>query len=228
MNEKVLIKSTNSKKTTIFFISAIAILIVLAFSLLFLGIKQDLEQHFYYFEVVGLYACKLCDHKRIAKDAVVGHILTTHGDDLIVYQLVALFLIFLAVLLFLTYLSMKRSHITITDSNIFGKTFWGKEVVLPIHMVSAFSTSKSFSVIAITTSSGFIKFHGIGNYKEIAVVLQQLINEKQQKPDTQENTSTNQSDLKNLDYLIKLKNLLDNNIITQEEFDIKKKELFGL
>ncbi|MBE5740735.1 MAG: SHOCT domain-containing protein [Clostridiales bacterium] len=95
-------------------------------------------------------------------------------------------------------------------------------------MVSAYATSKFFSVIAITTASGFIRFPCIGNYEEIANILQQLLNERQKKTETQENSISQQSNSKNLDNLVKLKNLLDNGIITQEEFETKKKEILKL
>ena len=123
---------------------------------------------------------------------------------------------------------MSRCNITVTDKNIHGRTFWGKKVVLPMHMVSAYSTSNIFSVLSITTSSGFIKFPCIGNYKEIANVLHELLNERQFKTETQNCLPTNESPSNSLDDLMKLKNLLDNGIITQEELDTKKKELLGL
>ena len=76
--------------------------------------------------------------------------------------------------------------------------------------------------------SGKIKFLCQGNYNEIAGVLQQLLNERQKNTEIQESLQSRQSNANNLDDLVKLKTLLDSGIITQEEFDVKKKELLKL
>ena len=95
-------------------------------------------------------------------------------------------------------------------------------------MISDFSIRKIFCVVGISTASGYINFPCISNYKEIADILQQLLNERQQKTETKENIILPQNKSKNLDDLVKLKNLLENDIITQDEFEIKKKEILGL
>ena len=119
------------------------------------------------------------------------------------------------------YFCYTKCELTITEKNIKGKSLFGKEVVLPIYMVSAFSTKMLFSVIAVATSSGFVKFGCIANYKEIGEVLTSLISERQENTRV-EGTSSN------LDSLKQLKELLDNGIITQEEFETKKKQILGL
>ncbi|MBQ8757617.1 MAG: SHOCT domain-containing protein [Oscillospiraceae bacterium] len=92
-------------------------------------------------------------------------------------------------------------------------------------MISAYSTKKFCSVIAVATASGITKFALIGNYKEISEVLAKRIREVQQPVQTNtQATSGNTS----LDDLVKLKSLLDSGIISQEEFDSKKKQLLGL
>lgn len=239
MEEKVLIKSVTSKKTKQVFIGvAIALLIV---SIIFLVLanslgKQDWAYNHYGYYFSGYYyECYYCGDLWLSNE-MVPHILEYHSDkfdfsNFFVYGLVWLILhwsfIFLAVVVYLIYFLISRCNITITDKNISGRTFWGKEVVLPIHMVSAYSISKIFSVVAITSASGSIKFPGIGNYEEIVEVLQELLNERQKRTETQENLSSQQNDSRNLDYLIKLKNLLDSGIITKEEYDAKKKEILG-
>ena len=82
------------------------------------------------------------------------------------------------------------------------------------------------STIAVSTSSGLTKFALIGNYVEIGNVLSAMINERQENTVKVEN-NINASN-SNMEDIVKLKNLLDMGIITQEEFDAKKKQLLGL
>ena len=101
-------------------------------------------------------------------------------------------------------------------------------MILPLYQISAYSTKDFFSVISIATASGFVKFALIENHKEIGDILQNLINERQEKTQTPITAETKQQNVNSLDDLKKLKDFLDSGIITQEEFDAKKKELLGL
>ena len=130
-----------------------------------------------------------------------------------------------AIIIGIIYLVNRKCELQITENNVKGKTLLGKEVVLPLYMVSAYSTRRFLSVIAVATASGITKFSLIGNYKEIGEVLSKKINERQQNTETAaKKTSENTA----MDDLLKLKSLLDSGIITQEEFDAKKKQLLGL
>jgi hypothetical protein len=80
--------------------------------------------------------------------------------------------------------------------------------------------------VAVATASGLTKFSLIENYEEIGNVLSQLINQRQRN--TQATTAPSFSKSDPIEDLIKLKSLLDSGIITQEEFDAKKKQLLGL
>ena len=95
-------------------------------------------------------------------------------------------------------------------------------------MVSAYATKKLFSTITIATSSGITKFALVENYLEIGNVLSQKINERQENTATSSNASTPVYQSSAMDELKKLKDLLDAGIISQEEFDAKKKQLLGL
>ena len=130
-----------------------------------------------------------------------------------------------SIVLSIIYLPLSKCELQITESSVTGKALFGKKVVLPLYMVSAYSTRKFCSVIAVATASGITKFALIGNYKEISEVLAKRIRELQQPGQTNtQATSGNTS----LDDLVKLKSLLDSGIISQEEFDSKKKQLLGL
>ena len=127
------------------------------------------------------------------------------------------------------YLATRKCELILTEKNVKGKTVFGKEVVLPLYMVSAYSTRKFLSTITVATSSGITKFALIRNYKEIGSALSQKINERQENtasatvvgaPIVQQSSA--------MDELKKLKDLLDAGVITQEEFEAKKKQLLGL
>ena len=141
-------------------------------------------------------------------------------------------LLLVAGIVALVYNIHKQCELIITEKNVRGKTLRGKEVVLPLYMVSAYSTSKCMSTISVATSSGLTKFTLIGNYNEIGNVLSGLINERQTNTATAQAATSAQSapapQSNSMDDLVKLKSLLDSGIITQEEFDAKKKQLLGL
>ena len=133
-----------------------------------------------------------------------------------------------AVLAFVFYLIFSKTELTVTDKRVYGKTVFGKRVDLPFDSISAVGTALMKS-IAVTTSSGAIKFALIANSNEVHSVVSNLLIERQSKPTAtaapvvkQEIPQSNAEELK------KYKELLDMGVITQEEFDAKKKQLLGL
>ena len=131
----------------------------------------------------------------------------------------------IAITIVVLYFINHKCELCITENNIKGKTLFGKEVVLPLYMISSYSTRKLFSVVTIATASGITNFSLIGNYKEIGEVLATKINERQKNTETVTKQSSENS---KMDDLVKLKSLLDSGIITQEEFDTKKKQFLDL
>ena len=130
---------------------------------------------------------------------------------------------------FISFLILSKSKLTITDMGVKGRTMWGKEVVLPLSMISAYSTRKFLSKVSVATSSGFVHFGFIENYKEMGETLKQLIAERQRDTEiSQEKVYQITKENSGADEIKKYKELLDNGIITQEEFDAKKKQILGL
>lgn len=132
----------------------------------------------------------------------------------------------ISVILLVFFLYFSKMSLTVTNKRIYGQTAFGKRVDLPLDMISAVGTS-AFKGIAVATSSGKIKFLGISNQEEVHKAITDLLLERQNnpKPTTQIKQEIPQS---NADELKKYKELLDSGIITQEEFDAKKKQLLGL
>ena len=81
----------------------------------------------------------------------------------------------------------------------------------------------NYSSVIIRTSSSVYTF----DYVKDAIKFKNLLmtTDRIQKVEIQENNQVSNS---NYDELNKLKELLDNNVITQEEFDKKKKDILGL
>ena len=136
--------------------------------------------------------------------------------------LILVFIVSLCLLIFAA--AIQKTELTVTDKRVYGITTFGKRVDLPFDSISAVSMS-IFKGIAIGTSSGRIVFKGIGNRDDLYATINKLLIERQKNAagnkHHEEATSTP-------DELKKYKDLLDSGIITQEEFDAKKKQLLGL
>lgn len=122
-------------------------------------------------------------------------------------------------------LAYLRVEMTVTDKRVFGVASFGRRVDLPLDNISAVGTSLLKS-IAVASSSGKIKFVGIENRDEIHKAITDLLLNRQEKTKAPEIKQEVQQS--NADELKKYKELLDSGIITQEEFDAKKKQLLGL
>ena len=127
----------------------------------------------------------------------------------------------------LIYLWLRSYELTVTDKRIYGKVAFGKRVDLPVDSVSATATIRLFKGVSVSTSSGRISFLMVKNADEIYKVVSKLLIERQQeKINTAFIPAASKSD--EADQLKKYKDLLDSGVITQEEFDAKKKQLLGL
>ena len=115
-----------------------------------------------------------------------------------------------------------KCKITVTNYRVYGKTIVG-QVDLPLDSIS--SVNKGiFKSLGVATSSGLVKFYSLKSRDRIYEVISSLLKERQESKTTiKEETATS-----SIDELKKLKELFDMGIISQEEFDTKKKQLLGL
>ena len=220
MEEKILIKSEINKKVKAFLQIAPIVLFGIAalISILMAIPKEEISSYYsYYSKQRYEYTYTVTGWRRIFN---FGEYTT-----FFIWFVLGCLCLLGSIIIGIIYLVHRKCELVITENNVKGKTLLGKEVVLPLYMVSAYSTRKFLSTIAVATASGITKFSLIGNYKEIGNVLSGKINERQQNTETAaRKTSENTA----MDDLLKLKSLLDSGIITQEEFDAKKKQLLGL
>lgn len=108
-------------------------------------------------------------------------------------------------------------ELTVTNKRIYGKTIFGKRVDLPLDSISSISRIKIFNGISVATSSGKISFQFMDNNENIYNSISQLLVERQDEK------SNGNSDY--IEELKKIKELMDDGIITRDEFEKKKKEL---
>ncbi len=128
----------------------------------------------------------------------------------------------------LIYLWLRSYEMTITDKRVYGKVAWGKRVDLPLDSISSTSTIALFKGVAVATSSGKIAFLAVKNSAEIFEKVNALLVERQKAKNEAAPVQPSVPVSSNADELKKFKDLVDSGIITQEEFDAKKKELLGL
>jgi len=126
------------------------------------------------------------------------------------------------------YFWMSKCSLTITNKRVFGQAAFGKRVDLPFDMISA-TAAGTFNSISIATASGKISFWLLSNRNDILEVISKQLIERQGKEKIISTTTIKQEiPQSNADELKKFKDLLDSGIISQEEFDAKKKQLLGL
>lgn len=115
---------------------------------------------------------------------------------------------------------LQKVELAITNKRVYGRASFGRRVDLPLDSITAIGMS-FMKGIAITTASGSVKFGCIKNRDEIYEVVSKLLMERQTSK-TVSNETSPVEDLK------KYKELLDSGVISQEEFDAKKKQLLNL
>lgn len=118
----------------------------------------------------------------------------------------------------LTYLYARKMHIVVSNKRVYGESVFGRKVDLPIDSISAIG-KKWFKGIGVATSAGKIVFFGFKNRDEIYETVSNLL-VKRQSSNQAMNTSQSSAD-----ELSKYKKLLDDGVISQEEFNEKKKQL---
>ena len=155
---------------------------------------------------------------------IVDDIMGWWGSTIVYYILLALSIL-LVISPFILKLTVAKCTICVTDKRVYGIAGWGKRVDLPLDTISAVAMS-AFKGISVSTASGNISFLAIENRNKIHSALSNLLVDRQNK--TLLSNHKNISTSSNVDELKKYKELLDMGVITQEEFDAKKKQLLGL
>ena len=212
MNEKILIKSErfNVKKVA-------AIIVIIGFLLLIAYAVFDVFRYSAEFKRL-----EAKDYHWFDYSSPLDMAIQQDGGFIVAFLVPVVF----AIIAFVVYRAYSQIELTVTDKRVFGCATFGKRVDLPLDAISAVGTS-SMKGIDVTTASGAIKFKFIMNRDELHNEISKLLIERQNKP-IASTTIKQEIPQSNADELKKFKELLDAGVITQEEFDAKKKQLLGL
>ena len=215
MEEKIVIEGKPSKKTSTLLLKIGLILVVIGLLMFFKTARSfwslrnyEIGEPIYFLDYI--YTLGDC-------------ISFTNGPVIYVSVILDLGLL-ISIYSFILWLCIKDNCITVTNKRVYGVTKWSKRVDLPLNQISAVATG-NLKGIAVGTSSGKIIFKAIENYIDVHKEITGLLAAKQDAAPLQ--TAKTESP-NNIEDLKKLKDLLDCGVITQEEFEAKKKQLLGL
>lgn len=141
-------------------------------------------------------------------------------DEIMMAQIGALVFSALSVVF---YIWMTGCKIVVTNKRVYGVGAFRKRVDLPFDMISSVG-SGLLNSLAVATSSGKINFWFVANRNEVFSAISNCLIERQDLL----HSSGNAPISSHADELKKYKELLDGGVISQEEFDAKKKQLLGL
>lgn len=147
----------------------------------------------------------------------------------------------------LIYFWLGRCELTVTDKRIYGRAVWGRKVDLPLSELTGMKKLWLLKGLLVVSPAGKIRFRLIKNAGDLCRAVKEppktapknkqnslAANPMTEKPDTVPAKASGKKD-KRLNprgnafrKMKKYKELLDMGIITQEEFDQKKKELLEL
>lgn len=128
----------------------------------------------------------------------------------------------------LLYFWLGKMELVVSNKRVYGSAAFGKRVDLPIDSITAVGTSW-LNGIDVTTASGAIKFKLMKNNAEVHAAISKLIVDRQDKAGASADAAVRQESAPDdVERLKKYKELLDTGVISQEEFDAKKKQLLGL
>ena len=122
-------------------------------------------------------------------------------------------------------LCTEKCEMTVTNEAVFGKKIFKKEVYIPLNEITSVKRWP-FSGVLISTIIGNSIFPCFKNRNDIIRAITPLLgNSKQNLPQI---TNTKNEKDSEAQQLKKLKALLDDGVLTQEEFELKKKQILNL
>lgn len=157
-------------------------------------------------------------------------------DEWIVGTVIALIILVICfVVSFLLLNSSKKCALYLYSNRVEGTLkvlFTSRSLNLPIDKIDSIMSSSGFTdklyggkSVLINTASGRMRFRAVHNADEfVAETLKAIESNKSTKQTAKETPQTSSS----MDDLKKLKDLLDSGVISEEEFNAKKKQILGL
>lgn len=124
-------------------------------------------------------------------------------------------------------MNTEKCEITVTNSRIFGKVAHSKAVDIPLNQITGLHTC-SFNGISVTSIGNVSNFHCMENQEGIMKAISYLLANPQSHASASAIKHSDALEVGEAEKLKQLKELLDSGIISQEEFDTKKKQILGL
>lgn len=126
-------------------------------------------------------------------------------------------------------MNTEKCEITVTNEAITGKLPHKKEVSIPMNQITAIIPS-AFDGVSVVSIGSVSNFYCFKNRDEVIKVVSYLLSNSQQAVDHRTQTTGNTAARENdeIEQLKRLKEFLDTGVITQAEFDAKKKQILGL
>ena len=121
---------------------------------------------------------------------------------------------------------INKCSMIVTEKRVYGIAAFGKRVDLPVDSISAVGLGYLSSVF-VATSSGKISFFGIKNGYDIHKIISGLISNRT-KNNGQEVSVSSIKATTSAEELKQYNELLKEGVITQEEFDAKKKQILNI
>ena len=220
MEQNIVIKGTPQKNKPALITIIVGVVLLLTFFLVAYYVFYNCSGYLYFGSGYGgrYYWCVIYD--------TFGEFFTAEFFN---FDLFYGYLIMLGVVALIVGIIMKtnteKCEITVTNEAISGKLPHGKTVHIPLNQITAIKRS-SFNGVSITSIGNVSNFHCIENREEVMKAIAYLLaNPQQSSAQTASPTSANDGEAEQLK---RLKDLLDDGVLTQEEFDAKKKQVLGL
>lgn len=192
--------------------------------------------------------CYYCDEVRY-RSSETDYALDEILDDVFSVAMCLLPIVSCLALSALVYFWLGRCELTVTDRRIYGRAVWGKKVDLPRSELSGMKKTWFLKGIKVSSAIGKFRFRLVKNAEALCVAVQEqpksevknkqnslVASQMPEKPGTAP-TKAAKKTVKDkrlnpkgdaFKKMKKYKELLDLGIITQEEFEKKKKELLDL
>lgn len=223
MKQNIIIKGTPRKNQAAIFILIVGIVIAIAsFIVAWYTFNNGSTSYYHNYKYIGLY-----DYEFIYCGNFMSFYKSEFFSDCI-YGYMLILGIIVTIAGIIIKLNTEKCEITVTNEAIFGKLSRGKEVLIPINQITNINRSL-FNGISIASIGNVSNFRCIENRDEVMKAIAYLLANPQQRNAQPAQTGT--SSVENgseAEQLKQLKDLLDAGILTQEEFDAKKRQILGL